>query len=120
MAGRNGRRRAWLRLTRRTRFALPAEHAAFLTRAAGADNVAVFAQYIALLGGVEDDIVECFKKGGGVPYDAFLAFSRDGGGQRAVGAVVTGIPRATPRTRFDRAAGAGSKCSTSAVAGAGS
>jgi hypothetical protein len=35
------------------RFALPAEHAAFLTRAAAADNLAVFAQYIGLLGSVE-------------------------------------------------------------------
>ena len=33
-----------------TRYQLPAEHAAFLTRAAAADNIAVFAQYIALLG----------------------------------------------------------------------
>lgn len=43
------------------RFTLPAEHAAFLTRLAGADNFAVFAQYIPLLGSVEDDIVECFR-----------------------------------------------------------
>lgn len=57
-----------------TRFSLPAEHAAFLTRAAAADNMAVFAQYIALLGGVEDDIVECFRKGGGVPYERYPRF----------------------------------------------
>lgn len=50
------------------RFSLPAEHAAFLTRKAAADNMAVFAQYVAIMGGVEDDIVECFRKGGGVPY----------------------------------------------------
>lgn len=56
------------------RYFLPPEHAAFLTRAAGADNIAVFAQYIALLGGVEDDIVECFKRGGGVPYAKFPRF----------------------------------------------
>jgi ubiquinone/menaquinone biosynthesis C-methylase UbiE len=56
------------------RFSLPAEHAAFLTRAAAADNIAVFAQYVAVMGGVEDDIVECFKKGGGVPYSRFLRF----------------------------------------------
>ncbi len=56
------------------RFSLPAEHAAFLTRAAAADNIAVFAQYIALLGAVEDDIVECFKNGGGVPYERFPRF----------------------------------------------
>jgi hypothetical protein len=57
-----------------TRYTLPAEHAAFLTRAAGADNFAVFTQYIGLLGSVEDKIVECFKKGGGVPYEDFLRF----------------------------------------------
>ena len=56
------------------RFSLPAEHAAFLTRAAGADNIGVFTQYISLLGGVEDEIVECFKKGGGVPYAKFPRF----------------------------------------------
>ena len=58
----------------RNRFSLPPEHAAFLTRAAGADNIGVFAQYIALLGSVEDEIVECFKKGGGVPYARFPRF----------------------------------------------
>ena len=57
-----------------TRYALPIEHGAFLTRAAGAENFAVFTQYIGLLGSVEDKIVECFKKGGGVPYDDFLRF----------------------------------------------
>ncbi len=57
-----------------TRYQLPAEHAAFLSRAAGADNIALFAQYVAILGGVEDEIVECFKKGGGVPYERFPRF----------------------------------------------
>ena len=52
-------------------FALPPEHAALLTRPAGADNIGVFTQYIALLGGVEDAIVECFRKGGGIPYEQF-------------------------------------------------
>ena len=56
------------------RFSLPPEHAAFLTRAAAADNVAVFTQYIAVMGDVEDDIVECFKRGGGVPYSRFRRF----------------------------------------------
>jgi ubiquinone/menaquinone biosynthesis C-methylase UbiE len=56
------------------RYRLPPEHAACLTRAAGADNVGVFTQYIGLLGGVEDEIVECFRHGGGVPYDRFPRF----------------------------------------------
>jgi 2-polyprenyl-3-methyl-5-hydroxy-6-metoxy-1,4-benzoquinol methylase len=53
---------------------LPQEHAAFLTRAASPDNIAAFAQYIPLLGSVEDGIVESFKYGGGVPYSAFPRF----------------------------------------------
>ena len=40
------------------RFGLPPEHAVSLTRAAAADNIAAFTQYISLLGGVEDDIDE--------------------------------------------------------------
>ena len=57
-----------------TRYSLPPEHGAFLTRAAGADNMAIFSQYIAVLGNVEDAIVECFIKGGGVPYEKFARF----------------------------------------------
>lgn len=57
-----------------THFHLPAEHAACLTRAAGADNIGVFAQYIAVMGSVEDKIVDCFKQGGGVPYTDFPRF----------------------------------------------
>jgi 2-polyprenyl-3-methyl-5-hydroxy-6-metoxy-1,4-benzoquinol methylase len=56
------------------RFTLPAEHAAALTRAAGVDNIGVFTQYIGLLGGVEDDVLECFKNGGGVPYSEYSRF----------------------------------------------
>ncbi|UCE64695.1 MAG: methyltransferase domain-containing protein [Nitrospirota bacterium] len=55
-------------------FRLPEEHAASLTRAAAAENIAVFSQYIGLLGGVEDEILECFRKGGGVPYEKFSRF----------------------------------------------
>src|SRR5512134_2674769 len=53
---------------------LPAEHAAFLTRAAGADNLALYSQYIGLFGTVEDKIVDCFFQGGGLPYAAFGRF----------------------------------------------
>jgi 2-polyprenyl-3-methyl-5-hydroxy-6-metoxy-1,4-benzoquinol methylase len=53
---------------------LPAEHSAYLTRKAGADNIAVFAQYTAVMGAVEDDIMNCFKNGGGVPYSKFHRF----------------------------------------------
>jgi 2-polyprenyl-3-methyl-5-hydroxy-6-metoxy-1,4-benzoquinol methylase len=53
---------------------LPPEHAAFLTRAATPDNIAVTAQFIPVLASVEDRIVESFQKGGGVPYSAYTRF----------------------------------------------
>ena len=56
------------------RYTLPAEHAAWLTRAAAPDNLAVEAQWITTLGAVEDDIVECFRAGGGVPYERYARF----------------------------------------------
>lgn len=52
---------------------LPAEHAARLTDAKGM-NLAVYAQHIAGLGCVEDDIVRCFREGGGVPYEHYTRF----------------------------------------------
>ncbi len=55
---------------------LPPEHAASLTRAAGPDNIATFAQYIPLLGSVEEGIVESFHNGGGVPYSAYPQFQQ--------------------------------------------
>ena len=86
------------------RFSLPPEHAAFLTRAAAADNIAVFAQYIALLGDVEGDIVECFKHGGGVPYQRFTRF-HDGRRQRPVRLVVTRVAHPAACPGPDRATG---------------
>lgn len=56
------------------RYHLPSEHAAFLTRSAGADNMAVFAQYIGVLGYVEDGIAECFHQGGGLRYSQYPRF----------------------------------------------
>jgi SAM-dependent methyltransferase len=53
---------------------LPPEHAAWLTRAAGMNNLATGMQYIGLLALVEDQIVDCFRHGGGVPYSAFPRF----------------------------------------------
>jgi len=57
-----------------SRYSLPAEHAAWLTRAASPDNLAVEAQWITSLSAVEDDIVECFRRGGGVPYERYSRF----------------------------------------------
>jgi SAM-dependent methyltransferase len=59
-----------------SRYRLPPEHAAFLARDSGIDNMAVFMQYISLLGDVEQKIIECFRKGGGVPYSAFPRFQQ--------------------------------------------
>jgi SAM-dependent methyltransferase len=55
-------------------YSLPADHAAWLTRAAGMNNLATGAQYIGLMALVEDQIVDCFRRGGGVPYSAFPRF----------------------------------------------
>ncbi len=55
-------------------YRLPDEHAAWLTRAAAPNTLAVFAQYIPLLGTVEDDIIDCFRHGGGVSYARFGRF----------------------------------------------
>jgi SAM-dependent methyltransferase len=55
-------------------YQLPPEHAAYLTREAGANNLAAFTQYIPILGQVEDAIIECFRNGGGVPYEQYPRF----------------------------------------------
>jgi 2-polyprenyl-3-methyl-5-hydroxy-6-metoxy-1,4-benzoquinol methylase len=55
-------------------YRLPPEHAAVLTRAARPNNLAATAQWVSLLGAVEDRILECFERGGGVPYAAFERF----------------------------------------------
>jgi 2-polyprenyl-3-methyl-5-hydroxy-6-metoxy-1,4-benzoquinol methylase len=77
-----------------TRYALPTEHAAALTRAAGMDNMGAFTQYIALLGSVEDDVIRCFHEGGGVPYDRyprFHAVMAEDSGQSVLSALETHI-----------------------------
>lgn len=53
---------------------LPAEHAASLTRSAGGNNVSMTTQFIAVLGSVEDEVVEAFHHGRGVPYSAYKRF----------------------------------------------
>ena len=56
------------------RYVLPESHAAFLTRAASPNNLGVAFQFLPVLASVEDGIVECFRKGGGVPYSSFPRF----------------------------------------------
>lgn len=66
-----------------TAYRLPAEHAAFLTTGAGPDNIGYFTRYISLFAGVEQQIVECVKSGGGVPYEAFGRFQELQAGETA-------------------------------------
>ncbi len=74
-------------------YALPAVHAARLTRA-GDVNMAVVAQFFSVLGGVENDIVNCFQNGGGVPYERYGRFHEvmaEESGQTVLPALETAI-----------------------------
>ncbi|WP_128382342.1 class I SAM-dependent methyltransferase [Streptomyces cavernae] len=55
-------------------YALPPEHAASLTTEAGPDNLAGMMPFVALMGEVEQQVVHCFRNGGGVPYAAYPRF----------------------------------------------
>jgi len=55
-------------------YVLPPEHAAMVTRAAGPNNLASFAQYSALFGELEQEVVRAFEDGQGVPYSAMPRF----------------------------------------------
>jgi SAM-dependent methyltransferase len=55
-------------------FVLPPHHAGWLTGGRRPGNLAIQAQYVGLLALVEDQIVECFRHGGGVPYSAYPKF----------------------------------------------
>lgn len=55
-------------------FTLPAEHAAFLTRAASPNNMAVTSQFIGVAASVEDRMLERFSSGEGLCYAHFDRF----------------------------------------------
>jgi len=55
-------------------FELPEEHRALVTRSGGPLNLANAMQNIALLGQVEDDVIEAFRTGEGVPYSKYPGF----------------------------------------------
>ncbi len=55
-------------------YSLPRHRAAVLTRAAGPDNLARVAQFIPLLGEVEQKVVGCFHTGGGLSYSDYPRF----------------------------------------------
>ncbi|HEX8735460.1 MAG TPA: class I SAM-dependent methyltransferase [Pyrinomonadaceae bacterium] len=78
----------------RETYRLPKEHAAFLTRPSAPNNLAAMAQYIPLLGAVEDRIVECFRDGGGVSYADFPRFHEvmaEDSGQTVLPALIDSI-----------------------------
>jgi SAM-dependent methyltransferase len=57
-------------------YVLPPGRAAVLTRSAGPDNLARVAQFIAMLGEVEQKIIGCFHNGGGLPYSDYPRFHK--------------------------------------------
>jgi 2-polyprenyl-3-methyl-5-hydroxy-6-metoxy-1,4-benzoquinol methylase len=56
------------------KFSLPKEKSVYLTRENNIYNFAASMQWIPILSQVEDEIIECFAKGGGVPYSAYKRF----------------------------------------------
>jgi 2-polyprenyl-3-methyl-5-hydroxy-6-metoxy-1,4-benzoquinol methylase len=60
----------------RRAYRLPKEHAGLLTRDARPSNAAAAAQWIPLLGSVEDRVLACFERGGGVPDSAYRRFQQ--------------------------------------------
>jgi SAM-dependent methyltransferase len=76
------------------RYSLPQAHAALLGRDAEKGNMATMFQFVAVLGGVESRIVDCFRTGGGVPYEAFDRFHEtmaEESAQTVVAALESGI-----------------------------
>jgi 2-polyprenyl-3-methyl-5-hydroxy-6-metoxy-1,4-benzoquinol methylase len=72
------------------RYVLPDEHSAWLARSAAPNNIGVLAQYFPQLGAVEDELIECFRNGGGVPYSSFTRFHEimaEDSGQSVLGAL---------------------------------
>lgn len=55
-------------------YSLAPEHAFFLTEAGGSNNLANTMQFIPMLAKVDDQVVECFRAGGGVHYTAYPKF----------------------------------------------
>ena len=56
------------------RFQLPDSHAAMLTEEGEGECLAHLAQYVSLMGSVEEKIIDCFHRGGGVPYSEYPRF----------------------------------------------
>jgi 2-polyprenyl-3-methyl-5-hydroxy-6-metoxy-1,4-benzoquinol methylase len=90
------------------KYSLPREHAAWLTRSSVPNNMAGVAQWVPLLGQVEDLIVEAFSHGGGVPYEKFHRFHHvmaEESGQTSVWAVLDHILPLVPDMKDKLATG---------------
>lgn len=57
-------------------FRLPPEHAACLTRDGSLGNLAVYAQFVAMMGQVQEQTLECFETGAGLCYHDYPDFHR--------------------------------------------
>lgn len=55
-------------------YTLPPEHAAFLTRSASPDNMAVTTQFISIAASIENELLERFRSGEGLCYHHFDRF----------------------------------------------
>jgi SAM-dependent methyltransferase len=55
-------------------YRLPPEHAACLTRNAPLGNLAVYAQFVAMAGAVQDTLLKCFETGEGTRYGDYPCF----------------------------------------------
>ena len=55
-------------------YSLDPKNAAMLTRSSDSYNFAAQAQWVPVLAQVENEIVNCFKNGGGVPYSSYTRF----------------------------------------------
>ncbi len=75
-------------------YALPPEHAAFLTREATPDNIAVTTQFIGVAASVEEEMLARFKDGGGTHYHHYGRFHEvmaEDSGQTVVAALIDHI-----------------------------
>ncbi len=53
---------------------LPKAHAASLTRGGALGNMAVYAQHVALMGAVQENVLQCFRTGEGTSYGDYPCF----------------------------------------------
>lgn len=59
---------------KREAYSFPEQHAAWLTRGAKNGNAAATFQFLPMLAQVEDQIIDCFTRGGGVQYEDYPHF----------------------------------------------